>query len=325
VVKNLLDRGAFSVLYGESGCGKTFLALDLAWHIALGMDWFGLRVRQGPVYYLGAEGGAGGLSKRLAALYAHHGTNAGDAPLYPFVGSADLRDPAADTAPLIAEMKAIKAVCVMTDTLSRVMAGGNENGPEDMGAFVANVDRIRNETGAHVLSVHHSGKDAARGARGHSLLRAATDAEMEVASGCVSITKSRDYPDGGAFNFRLQSVDLGRDKDGDPLSSCVVIPIEGVAAKARKATKLPRSAQLALHALVDAIDRGGSVPPASNHIPANVKAVSYDIWREYAYSRGISGSEDPGARQKAFKRAVETLVAEKVAAMWNGQCWPCRT
>ena len=66
---------------------------------------------------------------------------------------------------------------IVIDTLSRVMAGGNENAPEDMGALVRNIDRLRDETGGAVLLVHHSGKDLSRGARGHSLLRAATDTE----------------------------------------------------------------------------------------------------------------------------------------------------
>ncbi len=49
-----------------------------------------------------------------------------------------------------------------------------------MGALVRCMDLIRQETGACVLFVHHSGKDAAKGARGHSLLRAAIDTEIEV-------------------------------------------------------------------------------------------------------------------------------------------------
>jgi RecA-family ATPase len=52
---------------------------------------------------------------------------------------------------------------VIVDTLSRAMAGGNENSPEDMTAIVGNCDRIRAATGAHVCIVHHSGKDEARG------------------------------------------------------------------------------------------------------------------------------------------------------------------
>ena len=73
-----------------------------------------------------------------------------------------------------------KCVWIVVDTLSRALAGGDENSPVDMGRIVVAADRIRAETGAHFTYVHHTGKDAARGARGHSLLRAATDTEIEV-------------------------------------------------------------------------------------------------------------------------------------------------
>ena len=68
---------------------------------------------------------------------------------------------------------------MVVDTLARAMTG-NENAPEDMGSFVAACGRIREACEGHVLVVHHCGKDAAKGARGHSSLRAATDVELEV-------------------------------------------------------------------------------------------------------------------------------------------------
>jgi AAA domain-containing protein len=115
---------------------------------------------------------------------------------------------------------------IVIDTLSRVMAGGNENAPEDMTALIRNLDAIREHTGAHIMVVHHTGKDTARGARGHSSLRAATDTEIEVANEngvhTAQVTKQRDYQGGETFTFTLKSISLGHDPDGDPVGSCVV-------------------------------------------------------------------------------------------------------
>ena len=58
-----------------------------------------------------------------------------------------------------------------------------------------------------------------------------------------------------------------------------------------------------------AIDECGEVPPASNHIPPGVKAVTVKQWRDYAYRQGVSASDEPRARQAAFQRAHESLVA----------------
>lgn len=322
LVKELLDQGAFCVLYGASGCGKTFLAIDLAWHVALGWDWFRLRVRQCPVYYLSAEGGMPSMSRRRLAFLKHHCIEAEDAPLHICPTPADLCDKNADTEPLIAEAKRINAGLIIIDTLSRVLAGGNENGPDDMGAFVGNIDRIRQETGAHVLVVHHTGKDEARGARGHSSLRAATDTEIEVSNGAVTVTKARDYGGVDGIAFKLEAVELGTDDEGDAITSCVVVPVDAPAArKSKTQPRMPKGAQIALRALRELIGEHGQLPPASNHIPASAKIIGVDMWREYAYARGISSSADADAKRKAFTRSVEALTAAGVVDTWQGDYW----
>ncbi|MEI2422068.1 AAA family ATPase, partial [Arthrospira platensis SPKY2] len=100
----------------------------------------------------------------------------------------------------------------MIDTLARSMAGGSENDSEDMGNLVRAADRLREEFGATVLFIHHSGKDATRGARGHSSLRAAVDTEIEVAglegTRTARVTKQRDFGTGEAFSFDLEAVTL---------------------------------------------------------------------------------------------------------------------
>src|SRR5690606_37222389 len=72
LVKGVLDQGAMTVLYGESNAGKTFVAMDIAYHIARGLDWAGKRVAAFPVLYVAAEGGQG-ARKRAAALAARYG------------------------------------------------------------------------------------------------------------------------------------------------------------------------------------------------------------------------------------------------------------
>ncbi len=117
---------------------------------------------------------------------------------------------------------------IVIDTLSRAMSGANENSPEDMTKFIGNCDQLRELTGAHVATVHHSGKDKAAGARGHSSLRAATDTEIELDYNeetglrTAKATKQRDLETGAIFNFKLKVIELGQDDDGDAVTTCVI-------------------------------------------------------------------------------------------------------
>lgn len=66
VVRGLLPRAELAVIYGESGSGKSFLALDLCAAITRGIEWRGKRVVRGRVVYVCAEG-SGGFKARLRA------------------------------------------------------------------------------------------------------------------------------------------------------------------------------------------------------------------------------------------------------------------
>ncbi|MDR6870115.1 hypothetical protein J2Y55_001115 [Bosea sp. BE125] len=220
LVDGLLDRGALSVLYGDSNVGKTFVAMSLAFSVACGSPWAGQRTAGLPVVYVAAEGGRGAM-RRLHALVCESGRH--DAAFHLYPSSVDLLRADADLEPLIAAIRAADGVgLVVIDTLSRALAGGDENSSVDMGKLVRHIDRLRSVTKAHVIIVHHSGKNQAKGARGHSLLRAATDTEIEVTAGQMEVTKQRDME--GAFKraFRLNRVVLGFDRNDRVVSSCTV-------------------------------------------------------------------------------------------------------
>ena len=103
-----------------------------------------------------------------------------------------------------------------------------------MALFVKACDFLRQETGAHLEVIHHAGKDTARGARGHSLLRAATDTEIEVtagarspegwATGRIAPSKQRDLEFAAPLDFTLKPVALGAPEDGIRSAVALVTP-----------------------------------------------------------------------------------------------------
>jgi hypothetical protein len=332
LVHNLLGAGDASVMYGKPGDGKSVGAEDLALHIAAGRPWCNRKVQQGAVLFIAMERRLL-VERRAIAFRKHHQTH--NLPIAFMGGVFDFRQ-LSTVAEIIAIVREVetstkqRVVLIVVDTLSRALCGGDENSPKDMGAIVAATGRLQDETGAHVLWIHHMPIDGTERLRGHGALLGAVDTTIHVVKGadgtCVgTVIKANDSEEGESVSFKFESVTIGEDADGNPTTAPVVIPQEG--APQRRATRtrpLPKAAQTALRALTEAVDECGELAPASSHIPAGVRVTTIEKWRQYAYRRGISPSEEPRARQLAFKRASEHLVGAQSVAIWDQHVWPAQ-
>jgi hypothetical protein len=227
-IKGVLPKADLIVLYGQSGSGKSFVALDMIGAVARGKQWQGCRVKRAKAVLIAAEG-AGGVGKRIRAYCKHYGLNGAALDIGVIrVPPSVIED--VDVQELVNALTAVGADIFVIDTLAQVTAGANENSSEDMGKAIRNIRLITEATGATALVVHHAGKDATRGARGWSGIRAAADAEIEISRNdtghLISITKMKDGDDSQQWGFRLNPVQVGIDNDGDIETSCVVEYLE---------------------------------------------------------------------------------------------------
>jgi hypothetical protein len=210
---------------------------------------------------------------------------------------------------------------VVIDTFNRAI-GGDENNPGDVARFVRAADAIRAAFGCAVIVVHHCGHDGSR-PRGHTSLPAASDVQVAVIrdaqTGVIvsKLERMKDDEPGAEIVSKLDRVDLGTDDDGDPITSCVILPAEG---GARRKVKLSDNAQLALDALKCALADHGEKPPASNHIPQqpDIRACPVEIFRSYYYKLKIG---EPDTKQKAFVRAVEKLQSLHLIGIHGDLVW----
>lgn len=241
LVEGLLSAEGASVLYGDSNSGKTFLAIDMAAAVARGTDWLGRRTEYGAVVYLASEAPQS-VRNRLIAYQKHHACAVQNFAIVqrPVNFWQSDFDAHAITA-LVQEMERAgpKVRLVIADTLARVSAGANENSGEDMGQVIQRIDAIRAACNLHFMVIHHSGKNAAAGARGWSGIRAAIDTEIEVtetvAGRCAEVQKSRDLgTKGERIGFHLEQITLGTTKWGKPATCCIVAPADAPAAKPAK-------------------------------------------------------------------------------------------
>ncbi len=245
-VEGLLTVGGASVIYGPSNVGKSFWILDLAAHVATGTEWRDeVEIDKGAVVYVALEG-TQGLKNRIEAM-KREGILEPGAPFFVCFSPVSLLDPEhadklVESIKEAAAQSELPCRLVVLDTLARAMAGGNENAGEDMTFAVKMIDRLRAETGAHVAVVHHSGKDEAKGARGHSSLRAAVDTEIEVSKpegdrvSTVRVTKQRDLECCPPMPFSLKVIELREGRRGKPITSCVLHHEDEIMAASPKKT-----------------------------------------------------------------------------------------
>ena len=207
---------------------------------------------------------------------------------------------------------------VVIDTLARSMGAGDENTAKDAAMFVRNCDLIREATGAHVMVIHHTGKDEDRGARGSSALRAAVDNEIQVTSEWEIISrKQRDQEPPEPLHFKLRSVTLGMDEDDEWVTSAVVDATE---APAPTRKPLRGKNEVAMQALYDALRDHGATK-SGNTWPANRKVVEVDHWREACGVHGLTTGVSDSAARTAFMRAKTKLMDMDEVREFGGHVW----
>lgn len=326
-VQGLLIGQSLVLLYGPSGSGKTFLATDLVFHVAAALPWMGRRVDRGGVFYVSLEGWAG-FRNRMAALLAEHRMEGADLPFVATSARLDLRSEA-DVAWLIeaalaaAELMGVPLYLIVIDTVNRAFGGGDENSSQHMSEFVLLMDYIRQRTKASVLLIHHSGKELSRGARGHSLLHAAVDTVIEVSvdeSGVnrqARVVKQRELSGGAVFPFVLRTIELGDNRHGEAVTTCIVDGTNpaDMRAPGRKLTgHRKRAREVLLNVLLDL----GQIGHAGT--PSGCLSVPEKMWRDRFYQSAAPGATSD-AKKHAFMRASADLVADHFVGMAEGRVW----
>lgn len=326
LIKDLIPSGGLTVVWGPPKCGKSFWTFDAMMHVARGVPYRGRRVQQGPVVYIALEGG-NGFRRRIEAYRRHHGVT--DAPFYLITDRTDL---VRDHEALIADIKEqtpVAPVAVVIDTLNRSLAG-SESKDEDMAAYIKAADAVREAFGCAVIIIHHCGVDGNR-PRGHTSLTGAADAQIAVSrdeNGNIITTVEwlKDGTEGDIIVSWLQLAPLGPDEDGEPITSCVVLPVEGEplkpAAKTRRSE--PKSVMAFRAAFTEALDGAGTTIRVRGDGPA-LRAVKLKYVKAQFDLRWATGESDPDkqvdARRKTFKRLTNNLPADFATWVEGGVEW----
>lgn len=217
LIDGILRQGHKMIITSASKAGKTFLVLDLAIAITKGAEWLGHQCEKGNVLYVNLEIARPSLHNRLKAIYAARGYpphSMDGLYVWNLRGKAKSLDQLAPQ--LIALLKrriqsGTRFAAIILDPIYKIEIG-DENSASDMARFFNEFDRIAEETGAAVISVHHHSKGmqgakkvADRGS-GSGVFARDPDALLDITALELDEHTRNLYQDGNAQAFRMESV-----------------------------------------------------------------------------------------------------------------------
>lgn len=336
LIKNVLPAEAFCTIIGHPGCGKSFFALDMACHIAAGLKWQDRKVKQGLVLYIAAEGQRG-QQNRVEAWKRHYEAQGLSFAMIPVAINLGARTEDLpklfETIQAAVALAGIPLAALVVDTLNRTFGGGDENGT-DMSEYVSNIGKVQTTFGCTAIVVHHIPKNSETvSERGHGSLRGAIETSLVVSSDAESglrtvlCKKQKDAEDGWKLTFKLKVIELGEDEDGDPVTSCVVVPADASEAvqekpKGPRLNATQRQALNELQATLQAhrvgvpddfpIERRGNM--AGGIVTS--RKVFQGRWTAIAAS-----DKSDSVAAATFRRVITDLQNAGLVGVWNDFIW----
>lgn len=231
VVKGLLSPRNIALLTGEPNAGKSPMAFDIGACIAKGEPWCGMKTKAGYVLHFSTEG-AGGMMNRVEAQKRHHFHDATTlSPLDTFRGRLNLQS-RSDVTKIIRTLRerastfGLLPALLVVDTLSHAINGSDA---DDLVAHtvLANCNHITAETGAAIILVHHPTKSGSSNYRGSSVWSFDTDLQINLERpkaglGVLTTPRPKDFEAMTPVHYQVRPVELGRDEEGDPVTSIVI-------------------------------------------------------------------------------------------------------
>lgn len=234
LITKVLKEVGVSMLYGMSGTGKTFTALNLALSVAHGLNWMSRKVKQGPVWYVNTEGGRE-LKNRLKAWYEEHDELLPSPHFQVIPWSLSFRENMEDLVNTIDEMsEEDKPALIVFDNFSMCAPGINQNNQEEVAPVLRDLNTLAQMKSTHVMVIHHSNKlDDINGTmafRNHvdTMIELKKEDKSDKQSPILfCCQKARDDEPFSDIRTELKQIILYTDPQSlETITSCVVTPSE---------------------------------------------------------------------------------------------------
>jgi Bifunctional DNA primase/polymerase, N-terminal/AAA domain len=328
LVKNVIARGETSGWIGPPGAGKSAALGDLCVHGASSSSWRGYRIKQqfGSLY-LALE--RADLVKRRFTAQRMRDNLPIDLPIAIAGQVIDLMDRncVADILDAIkrAEDRLGCEIGLLTiDTYAKGIAagGGDESTAKDQNIAIANLRRVLDKVNIHIATAGRTGKDVSRGERGSNAKLADVDLQVQISGESIKtaiVVKGNDQPLGTLTSFQLEPYDFGPDEDGDPFRTYILSRQIIEASTASKRSLNPKQ-QLAMEALAEVTLSHGIGMPATDGLPAGLKSVTADRWRDELCRRQILDRDTKNLRAR-YTELRDQLAAKHLIGVRDELVW----
>ncbi|EIG63506.1 AAA family ATPase [Bradyrhizobium sp. WSM1253] len=331
ILKGIVALGETSSWIAPPGPGKSALLTEIAVHCAAKIDWRGHRVKTScGVVVLALE--RGDLFKRRLSVYRQRDGLTG-LPIAVADAVVDLLDPhcveiIVSTVRAAERQFGCAVGLIIFDTYAKAIAasGGDEDKARDQNRAAANLRRVHACLNVHIALVGHTGKDESRGARGSSAHAGDVDVMVQISgktTKVAKVVKGNDQPEREVARFALEAFELGRDEDGDPITTAIVsseAPGEPIRTSTVNNRKKKTKADAALRVLLGCIADSKTPRPVDDQIPADASVVTMGVWRSQLEAHSIINPK--GSWREEFKRIHVTLKESGFIGIWGDFVWP---
>ena len=351
LVEGLIMEKTSALMFGKSNSFKSFLAIDIACHVAMGrgpglegetrdnekVDWHGQKLGAGwACLYVATEGALGVAKQRIPGWYEHHGVppqHRSGVVLYPQEIALD-DDKAVDA--LLRSAAIYSAVLNDDDSFNDPYAAfnlvvidifgasmmGPETSDETARAWVRNINRIMRKMGCAVLTVAHTGWADDTRARMHTHFWGSFDTRLKAEGDkknmttVLSVDRHKDADSSGEWGFKMELVTF----DGqDGLPKTTLVPVLSADVDTTKKPRLTGPQTIAMQALSECIIEKGRTIAGPNY--PNQSVVSLDDWRVYCDRHGLTDSADIQTKGRTFRRIRDDLHHKGEIRSFDGMVW----
>jgi hypothetical protein len=336
LIPGILPMGpALGVGYGPPKSLKSFLLIHAGLHVAGNIPYCGRDVQAGAVVYVTSEG-VNGARRRLIAQRRALGLEGKHVPFFLVPAMPNLGAGPRDREQLqqkIADKLAglgIPLRMIVIDTMRRAMPGKSENKPEDISVVVDNCEALAREFNCLVALIHHSPRSDDDRSSGSNALDAAADAligckrDPATKIATVTVHHLKDGEGGDTWQFELRPIDVGVDRDGNPITSCYVQITQEPDRKTPpvKSKELTAEQQRVYDILVNAVADVGVAGLAGSTAPANTRAVTRDTLTEYLKKQGWWDTANDDSSRAKMSRRLNEIAGKHRIGLTDRCAWP---